>query len=663
MSSFSVSTYNMELFAWHNSRESICRSPFGPLQCGEEAVIRLRLRGADAERAATKLRFWADGRETLIEGAKETVDGEIYHAYRIKAPEKPQLLWYYFIIEVNGERRFYGGRTGEGKPAGMQPPDFQITVYDRGYQTPDWFKKSIIYQIFPDRFNSGAPDRNGKTGLDRLEYHEKLGRKVFRHKNWDEPVVHAPMEGERFYQPNDFFGGDLEGIREKLPYLASLGVNCVYLNPIFESSSNHRYNTADYMKIDPVLGDEQALSALVREAKENGIRLIADGVFSHTGDDSVYFNKYGRYPSAGAYAGESSPYYEWYNFRGSPDKYRCWWGFETLPEVNEETPSYVDFIRKVLEKWAGFGITSWRLDVADELPDSFIEKLREKVKSLDPEGVLLGEVWDDASNKVWEKGLRRYVYGHELDSVMNYPFRDAVLAFFTSKLDAYGLNDALGGQRERYPEPFYRACMNTLGSHDTQRVLSVLSGAPGKDALTRRQQAEYRHDERAVQIGKIKLMTAACLQYSMPQPPCVLYGDEAGMLGLTDPFNRGTFPWGREDRNLTAHYRRLGKLRRESAALTEGTAVFCPASPDIFAVYRRKGDETAITFVNSSGQSRDIVVSERDFREGPDAASVRFAEKYIDGLGSGIVHSANGSIEVQLQPYGAMMLAGKIGNE
>jgi 4-alpha-glucanotransferase len=194
-------------------------------------------------------------------------------------------------------------------------------------------------------------------------------------------------------------------------------------------------------------------------------------------------------------------------------------------------------------------------------------------------------------------------------------------------------------------------------------VLSVLSGAPDKDALTRRQQAEYRHDERAVQIGKIKLMTAACLQYSMPQPPCVLYGDEAGMLGLTDPFNRGTFPWGREDRNLTAHYRRLGKLRRESAALTEGTAVFCPVSPDVFAVYRRKGDETAITFVNSSGQSRDIVVSERDFREGPDAASVRFAEKYIDGLGSGIVHSANGSIEVQLQPYGAMMLAGKIGNE
>ncbi len=653
----------MELFAWHNSRESICRSPFGPLKCGEAAVIRLRLRGADAERASTKLRLWADGRETLREGAKERIGNELYHAYHITAPESPQLLWYYFIIEVNGERRFYGGRTGEGKPAGMQPPDFQITVYDGAYETPDWFKKSIVYQIFPDRFCRGAADENGQTGLDRLEYHEKLGRKVVRHEKWDEPVKYLPAEGEKFYQPNDFFGGDLAGVREKLPYLASLGVSCIYLNPIFEAASNHRYNTADYLKVDPALGGEATLKELVHEAKKYGIRLIADGVFSHTGDDSVYFNKYGRYPSVGAYAGEASPYYEWYDFKTFPDKYRCWWGFETLPEVNEGTPSYIAFIHKVLEKWAAFGVTNWRLDVADELPDSFIAELRKKVKALDPDGVLLGEVWDDASNKVWEKGLRKYVYGHELDSVMNYPFRDAVLAFFTSKLDAYGLNDALGGQRERYPEPFYRACMNTLGSHDTQRVLSVLSGAPDKDALTRRQQAEYRHDERAVQIGKIKLMTAACLQYSMPQPPCILYGDEAGMLGLSDPFNRGTYPWGKEDRTLAAHYCRLGKLRKNSAALTDGLTAFCPAAPDVFAVYRRKGNETALTLVNSSGQSRDIIISERDFREGPDAGCVRFAEGYIDGLGSGIVRSENGSIEVQLQPYGAMMLAGTLENE
>ena len=651
----------MELFAWHNSRERICREPQGALPCGTEAVLRLRLRGADAERAGTRLRFWADGREMIIPGEPERRDGELFHVYHIKAPETPQLAWYYFIIEVGGERRFYGGRTGEGKPAGMQPPDFQITVYDGAYKTPDWFKKGIVYQIFPDRFCRGAADAEGRTGLDRLDYHEALGRSVIRHTDWNESVRFLPPPGEKYYHPNDYFGGDLQGIREKLPYLASLGVSCIYLNPIFDSESNHRYNTGDYSRVDPALGSEETLAALAKDAKEYGMRLMLDGVFSHTGDDSVYFNKYGRYPSVGAYAGEASPYYEWYDFKQFPDKYRCWWGFETLPEVKEETPSYVEFIRGIMEKWSQYGATSWRLDVADELPDNFIAELRKTVKQIDPEGVLLGEVWDDASNKVWEKGLRKYVYGHELDSVMNYPFRDGVLGFFTGKIDAYSLNDVLGGQRERYPEPFYRCCMNCIGSHDTQRALSVLSGAPDKDALTRRQQAEYRHDERAVQIGRIKLMTAVCLQYSMPQPPCIYYGDEAGMLGLSDPFNRRTYPWGKENRTLIAHYRRLGELRRASAALTDGETAFCPAAPDVFAVWRRSGLDTALTLVNRSGESRDIIIRERDFREGPDAENVRFAAEYRDGLGSGIVKkAADSSIEVQLQPYGAMMLAGRL---
>ena len=654
----------MELFACHNSRETIFRSPQGALVCGAEVILRLRLRGADACNASSILRFWADGREQLIRGEREAVNGDLFHTYRVKAPETPQLCWYYFIIEVYGERRYYGGRTGEGKPSGSQPPDFQITVYDGAYKTPDWFKHGIVYQIFPDRFCRGAADENGKTALDRLEYHEKLGRKVLRHADWNEPVLHTPPEGERHYIPCDYFGGDLRGVREKLPYLASLGVSCIYLNPIFDAASNHRYNTGDYLHIDPVLGDEKELSALVSDAAALGIRIMADGVFSHTGDDSVYFNRYGNYPSVGAYAGPASPYYEWYDFKRFPDKYRCWWGFETLPEVIEDTPSYVEFIRSVLAKWAGFGITSWRLDVADELPDSFIEKLREMVKSADPEGVLLGEVWDDASNKVWEKGLRRYVYGNELDSVMNYPFRDAVCDFFTGRMDAYDVNDALGGQRERYPEPFYRACMNTLGSHDTQRVLSVLSGAPDKDALTRRQQAEYRHHENSVAIGKLRLKAAACLQYSMPQPPCIFYGDEAGVLGLTDPFNRQTYPWGREDAGLVEWYRRLGALRNGSAALLDGKTVFCPAGPDVFAVYRRSGNETVLTVVNRASETREVRLAERDFREGPDADCVRFAEEYLDEIDGGAYSpDEKGALEFELAPFGALMLFGTLPDE
>lgn len=654
----------MELFACHNSREKSYRDPLGAVACGTEIVLRLRLWGQDAERAWTKLRLWTEGHEQLIDGCPEWHDGRLYHSYRFTAPHEPQLLWYYFIIDANYERRFYGGRSGEGRPSGTQPQDYQITVYDPAFTTPEWFREAIVYQIFPDRFRRGRPDEQGQTALDRLDCHEKLGRRVLRHENWDEPVLHTPLPGEKYYAPCDYFGGDLEGIIEKLPYIASLGVSCIYLNPIFEAASNHRYNTADYTKVDPVLGTEKELERLVREAGALGIRVVADGVFSHTGDDSVYFNRYGRYPSVGAYSGPQSPYYEWYDFRHFPDKYRCWWGFETLPEVKEETPSYVAFIRSVLAQWAERGLTSWRLDVADELPDCFIEELRRAVKARDGEALLLGEVWDDASNKMWEKGLRKYVLGHELDSVMNYPFRDAVLDFMTGMIDAYALNDALGGQRERYPEPFYRACMNTLGSHDTERVLSVLSGAPKKDTLSRAQQAAFRTGEEDLALGKKRLMAASCLQYTMPQPPALFYGDEAGLTGLSDPFNRGTFPWGHEDRLLLEHYRRLGRIRRRSNALVFGETAFLPVNQDVFAIYRRFGNETALTVVNRSREQRSAEFTESDFTEGPDAGRVRFAPEYRCMLrGERFCTSGEKGLSIEMQPISCIMLAGKLEDE
>ena len=315
----------------------------------------------------------------------------------------------------------------------------------------------------------------------------------------------------------------------------------------------------------------------------------------------------------------------------------------------------------MLDKWAKLGFVNWRLDVADELPDAFIEMLRVEVKKHDPSGVLLGEVWDDASNKMWAKGLRRYVYGSELDSVMNYPFRDAVLDFFTGMIDADALNDALGGQRERYPEPFYRACMNTLGSHDTQRVLSVLSGAPKKDTLTREQQSRYLYDEAAVALGKKRLRAAAYLQYSMPQVPCVFYGDEAGMLGLTDPFNRGTYPWGNEDLNRVDLYRSLGKARREHPALVSGKTAFLAIGYDCFAVYRREGRETVLTLVNRAQEPREIRIAAGDFTEGPDADDVRFALIYRDILACGeYVSDCRLGLELTLPACGAMMLVGML---
>ena len=472
-------------------------------------------------------------------------------------------------------------------------------------------------------------------------------------------MLYSPCAGEKFYSPCDYYGGDFAGIKQKLPYLAQIGVSVIYLNPIFEAASNHRYNTSDYLSVDPILGSDYDLTELSKAAAEYGIRLMADGVFSHTGDDSVYFNKYGTYPSCGAYSGADSPYYKWYEFEHFPDEYRCWWGFKTLPEVNELQPDYVRFTESVLKKWAGCGITSWRLDVADELPDEFIKKLRTALKKLDSDGVLLGEVWEDASNKVSGGGLRKFVLGDELDSVMNYPFRDAVCDFLTCRTDAYALYETLSGQRERYPEPFYGACMNLLGSHDTQRILSCLSDAPPKDTLTREQQAEYQYKPEAVVRGKRRLYAAFALMFSMPQPPCIYYGDEAGMMGLSDPFNRGSYPWGREDIEIRSFVMRLSALRRRNAAMSSGKTAFAAPCADAFAVLRCRGEESALTLVNRADHAVCAALGAEDFREGPDALNVRTADKYSDAFADGTVLQKDlgtGQIRVEIPPNGFLLL-------
>lgn len=313
------------------------------------------------------------------------------------------------------------------------------------------------------------------------------------------------------------------------------------------------------------------------------------------------------------------------------------------------------FHRKRAQKWAGCGITSWRLDVADELPDEFIKKLRTALKKLDSNGVLLGEVWEDASNKVSGGGLRKFVLGDELDSVMNYPFRDAVCDFLTCRTDAYALYETLSGQRERYPEPFYGACMNLLGSHDTQRILSCLSDAPPKDTLTREQQAEYQYKPEAVVRGKRRLYAAFALMFSMPQPPCIYYGDEAGMMGLSDPFNRGSYPWGREDIEIRSFVMRLSALRRCNAAMSSGKTAFAAPCADAFAVLRCRGEESALTLVNRANHAVCAVLGAEDFREGPDALNVRTADKYSDAFADGTVLQKDlgtGHIRVEIPPNG-----------
>ncbi len=581
------------------------KTPFGAVEKGR--TVRFFME-TDREDSNITLRLWAEGREELIPPVR--CEGGVSFTY---TPERSGIVWYYFLIDGPEGRRYYSGLEGEGRIYAQQPDSYQLTVYDP-YETPEWFKGAIVYQIFPDRFK-----RAGE--VLGVEEHTRLFGAPRIHHSWSDGPDYLPVNGQRHYVPEDFFGGDLYGIKEKLPYLKSLGVGCIYLNPIFLSSTNHRYNTADYMTVDPMLGGDGALAELASAAREQGIRLMLDGVFSHTGSESVYFKA--------AQGDPASPYRQWYDFTDYPDKYQCWWGFKTLPEVKELTPSYMEFIGGVLEKYARMGITSWRLDVADELPDGFIEFLRKRLKGIDPEGVLLGEVWEEATNKQGMDGRRKYVDGHELDSVMDYPFRRLMMDFFLGNIDGQGLANGLLLLMENYPPQFYDSLLNLMGSHDVVRAITALSGAPERDSLTREQQAAYSPGPERLEAGKRRFMAAAAAQYMMPGAPCLYYGDEAGLTGMADPFNRGTYPWGHEDKELVEYFQKLGELHKYAKG---GCAL--AGRGDVFAIYRPE----AICIVSRS--------------DGP--VTARFESG--DFCGNIAAELENGHIERELPPYGAAIL-------
>jgi len=661
----------MPTYALHHSRLLRYRSPQGAVPAGSAVTLRLLLSARCAD-AAVSLRLWRDGREQQIRMRGEAAEDGVLFEAEAQTPEEPGLLWYYFLVTPpEGKTLYYGGESGEGALMAHEPPGYQITVYDPAFMTPRAFREGIVYQIFPDRFRRSAAPSAEQPGA---AYHKALGRTLRIQPDWYAQPAYLPAPGQDTYMPNDFFLGDLDGIRQALPYLKSLHVTTLYLNPVFESASNHRYDTADYKRADPILGGDGALAALCEAAAAEGMRVMLDGVFSHTGADSVYFNKYGRYPEPGAYHDEGSPFRKWYDFRPSyPHGYRCWWGFPELPEVDENDPDYAAFIMGkggVLEKWAGLGVTSWRLDVADELPEGFIKALRTALKGLDPEGVLLGEVWEDASNKIAYGVQREYAGGRSLDCVMNYPFRAAVADFLLMRGDAGLLNHRLQTLREHYPKPFYYAALNLLSSHDTVRALTVLGGAPDRDALTREAQAAFTLSPEAFALGRARLLIAAAIQMALPGVPSIYYGDEAGMCGMADPFNRAGYPWGREDAGLLSSYRALTAARGESPALRAGFCRMGALSPDVFAALRYTAggrdafgetapESAALLLCNRSRAAQSAAFSAGMLPEGPDAdVFVSVAGRWRDALsGRGVL--CGETLQVALPPLCAMLLLRK----
>lgn len=463
---------------------------------------------------------------------------------------------------------------------------FLLLLWEPGFETPRAFYGTTMYHIFVDRFAKGEIPTPVREDA-RLDPDWEKGRPEYA------PYPGAPLKN------NQFFGGSLWGIIDKLDYLCSLSVGCIYLSPIFKAHSNHKYDTGDYDVIDEMFGGREAFDTLLAECKKRGIRVILDGVFNHTGDDSRYFNRYGHYDSVGAYQSEHSPYHDWYHFIRFPSQYESWWGIPILPKLNIRGRDCRDFFvgqRGVCARYIEAGTSGWRLDVADELTDDFLDRLREVVKAADPDALIVGEVWENAAEKVSYGARRRYLRGRQLDSVMNYPLKNAIVGYLRSG-DCTMLYNTVTEIYSSYPRAVCDCLMNILGTHDTERILTALAGRD-PEGLSNDELANTRmsEEERSVAIAKLKL--ASVLQYTLYGFPSVFYGDEVGIEGYRDPFCRMPFPWGREDAGLLEHYRALGKLRREHSAFAGGDFKVTAHDCGLFAFTRSDANETIHIAVN-----------------------------------------------------------------
>lgn len=572
--------------AFHDSYDVSFRSPVGAVEEGVPIELSIASFGGVTD---ALLCVYGDDFSQELPMRRA---GDMFTAQFI-APS-PAALFYKF--KIDGELFLCADDDGHTSRVCSDGEGFRLTVYKRGFITPEKFCRSIMYQVFPDRFGF-SDDGTAQAGI---EYHRRLGQTPEMHGSIAEPVKWQPRPGEKDYAPDDFYGGTLKGIAKKLPYLKALGIGTLYLNPIVEARSNHRYDTSNYENVDPILGSVGDYVNLCAEAEKLGIGVINDGVFSHTGADSIYFDRFGSYGGVGAHASNASPYFNWFDFRSFPDDYRCWWNFKDLPEVNEEDAGWQDYIiraeNSIVKLWLRRGASGWRLDVADELPDDVLALIRDAAKSEKPDCAIIGEVWEDAVLKVSYGHRRNYALGYALDSVMNYPFRAAAISFARGESDAFALRNFLLSQQHNYPKPMYLALMNLLSSHDVERLHSALGTQKDLKSLDRPQQASFSlTPEQSVRADKLQMLCAT-LQYCTPGVPCLYYGDEECLDGAGDPFNRAPFePSGNGLHNF---YAKLGEIRNGSEALMSGKAEFSAAGPDVLIIRRTAESDCIVCVIN-----------------------------------------------------------------
>lgn len=511
-----------------DSKNEKFKKPFGAIKTGQVCYFNILVpKTCPAEKVF--IIFENDGKETRHEMHRFENESE-YVSFKTQLFFDNHGLYFYWFYIKKAEGGFNLYKQGYSDTNMEEGEKWQLTCYKADYCAPEWAKGAVIYQIFPDRFNKkGECDLSEK--LTPFRVHENLN---------DAPDNQPDDEGN---WNNDFFGGNLAGIIEKLDYLKELGVDVIYLNPIVKAFSNHRYDTADYLSVDPMLGSLNDFKNLCDEAHKRNIRIIFDGVYNHTGKRSIYFES--------ALNDINSPYKEWYDFKKFPYEYFSWWGINTLPQIKKGHPDFIKFIaEKVIPFWLKLGADGVRLDVADELTDGFIQKISEEAKKVKKDALIMGEVWEDASNKISYSQRRKYLLGSELDSVMNYPFLNAIIGYVKNENSAEKFSNEIMTIVENYPSEILHLCMNSLSTHDTARILTVL------------------------EKNKAALKTAAFLQFMLPGSPSIYYGDEIGMEGRKDPFNRAYFNWNDIDENLQSFFKKIAQLKHQYPELKDGNITF-----------------------------------------------------------------------------------------
>lgn len=594
---------------FHDSHDPAYRNPVGAVPAGTEVTLRLKTAPDDA--TSVDVRLWNETTEGEELVPMTKIAADMWEA-KIPTPKEATPYWYRFVAHDGVAKAYYNdddaldGGVGQGR--GFESDtDYSLVAYDPNFKTPDWVNDGVVYQIFPDRFNNGDPTNDKPAGS--FIYGGETKSRAWGDK---------PTGGD------DFFGGDLKGVIDKLDYLQSLGVTAIWFNPIFKSPSNHRYDTTDYTQIDPSLGNLDTFRELVTEARERNIHIILDGVFNHASSDSIYFDKFSRYDTDGAYESKSSDYFSWFTFSNWPDKYNSWFNIDTLPAYSE-TDAVKQFFflgdNSIVRKWTGEG-ASWRLDAAEQKSHAFWRDARTAIKNQDPDALIVGEFWHNSAS---------WLAGDQWDGTMNYRFKDAVMSWLTGSVsNVQKTVDQLAIIREQYPPQALAASMNIIGSHDTVRALTQAGG------------------------DKNLLMLMALMQFTSPGMPTIYYGDEAGLEGNGDPDDRRTYPWGSEDQHLIDYYKMLSATRHEWSALRNGEYIDVDYDndKDFYAYARRDSAGYALVVVNHNNSDQELELSVKDII--PDGTVLD------DKMNTGKQYTVeNGMIKVSVGAKWGNLLVGK----